>query len=120
MYQTILSDASVCKLLLRLDEDLIAEYERAQIAERSRRGKRCRAQQGLVNVLSGAPFGYRHVKKSDHVREPDAANPHVRFDERRGGDGPMEGLGERVGESSLAQSAPTFLQYRASRRLSNY
>ena len=46
-------------------QGMIAEYERAQIAERSRRGKRHRAQQGSVNVLSGAPFGYRYVKKSD-------------------------------------------------------
>jgi site-specific DNA recombinase len=47
-------------------QGMIAEYERAQIAERSRRGKRYRAQQGLVNVLSGAPYGYRYVKKSEH------------------------------------------------------
>src|SRR2546425_8336830 len=46
---------------------MIAEYERAQIAERSRRGKRHKAQQGVVNVLSGAPYGYRYVKKSDHA-----------------------------------------------------
>jgi site-specific DNA recombinase len=32
-------------------QGMIAEYERAQIAERSRRGKRHRAQQGTVNVL---------------------------------------------------------------------
>ena len=44
---------------------MIAEYERAQIAERSRRGKRHRAQQGSINVLSGAPYGYRYVRKSD-------------------------------------------------------
>ncbi len=47
-------------------QGMIAEYERAQIAERSRRGKRYRAQQGSVNVLSGAPFGYRYVKKGDN------------------------------------------------------
>jgi len=44
---------------------MIAEYERAQIAERCRRGKRHRAQQGSISVLSGAPYGYRYVKKSD-------------------------------------------------------
>jgi site-specific DNA recombinase len=43
----------------------IAEYEPAQIAERSRRGKRHRAQQGMVNVLSGAPYGYRYIRKSE-------------------------------------------------------
>lgn len=46
-------------------QGMIAEYERAQIAERSRRGKRHKAQQGVVNVLSGAPYGYHYVKKSD-------------------------------------------------------
>ena len=46
-------------------QGMIAEYERAQIAERSRRGKRHKAQQGVVSVLSGAPYGYRYVKKSD-------------------------------------------------------
>jgi site-specific DNA recombinase len=46
-------------------QGMIAEYERAQILERSRRGKRHRAQQGVVSVLSGAPYGYRYMKKSD-------------------------------------------------------
>lgn len=46
-------------------QGMIAEYERAQIAERSRRGKRYRARSGLVNVLSGAPYGYRYIKKSE-------------------------------------------------------
>jgi site-specific DNA recombinase len=46
-------------------QGIIAEYERAQILERSRRGKRHRAQQGSISVLSGAPYGYRYVKKSD-------------------------------------------------------
>jgi len=46
-------------------QGMIAEYERAQIAERSRRGKRHRAHQGSINVLSGAPYGYRYVKKTD-------------------------------------------------------
>src|SRR2546422_6398594 len=46
-------------------QGMIAEYERAQIAERSRRGKRHKARHGGVNVLSGAPYGYRYVRKSD-------------------------------------------------------
>ncbi len=46
-------------------QGMIAEYERAQIAERSRRGKRHRARNGSVNVLSGAPYGYRYIKKSE-------------------------------------------------------
>ena len=46
-------------------QGMIAEYERAQILERSRRGKRHRAQQGQVSVLSGAPYGYHYVRKSE-------------------------------------------------------
>jgi site-specific DNA recombinase len=48
-------------------QGMIAEYERAQILERSRRGKRHRARHGQVSVLSGAPYGYRYVRKSDDV-----------------------------------------------------
>ena len=51
------------QLLLQF-QGMIAEYERAQILERSRRGKRHRAQQGEVSVLSGAPYGYRYVRKT--------------------------------------------------------
>jgi site-specific DNA recombinase len=40
------------ELLLQF-QGMIAEYERAQIIERSRRGKRHRARLGSVNVLSG-------------------------------------------------------------------
>ena len=46
-------------------QGMIAEYERAQIAERTRRGKRHRAKAGVVNVLSGAPYGYRYTKRTD-------------------------------------------------------
>ncbi len=55
-----------------------AEYERAQIAERSRRGKRHRAKAGSVKVLSGAPYGYRYIRKTEtteayyQVLEPEA------------------------------------------------
>ena len=52
------------ELLLQF-QGMIAEYERAQIAERSRRGKRHRAKAGSVNVLSGAPYGYRYHKKTE-------------------------------------------------------
>jgi site-specific DNA recombinase len=52
------------ELLLQF-QGMIAEYERAQIIERSRRGKRHRAKTGSVSVLSGAPYGYQYVKKTD-------------------------------------------------------
>src|ERR1700722_8188261 len=45
-------------------QGMIAEYERAQILERSRRGKRHHARQGHINVLCGAPYGYRYVRKT--------------------------------------------------------
>ena len=53
--------------LLRQFQGMIAEYERAQIAERCRRGKLHRARAGAVSVLSGAPYGYRYVKKTEHA-----------------------------------------------------
>jgi site-specific DNA recombinase len=52
------------ELLLQF-QGMIAEYERAQIIERSRRGKRHRAKLGSVNVLSGAPYGYCYIKKTE-------------------------------------------------------
>lgn len=50
------------ELLLQM-QGMIAEYERAQMLERSRRGKRHKAQRGSVNVLGGAPYGYRYVTR---------------------------------------------------------
>ena len=44
---------------------MIAEYERAQILERSRRGKRHRARAGEISVLGGAPYGYRYIRKRE-------------------------------------------------------
>jgi site-specific DNA recombinase len=60
------SDSPEDALLVQF-QGMIAEYERAQIIERTRRGKTHRARQGTVNVLSGAPFGYRYVRRSEHA-----------------------------------------------------
>src|SRR6516165_12213950 len=49
-------------LLLQM-QGMIAEYERAKIMERSRRGKLHAARRGSVSVLCGAPYGYRYVSK---------------------------------------------------------
>src|SRR5262249_13285260 len=49
-------------LLLQM-QGMMAEYGRAKIMERSRRGKRHAAQAGLMSVLSAAPYGYRYVGK---------------------------------------------------------
>jgi site-specific DNA recombinase len=51
-------------LLLQV-QGMIAEYERAKIIERNRRGKRHAARSGSVNVLSGAPYGYHYVTKHE-------------------------------------------------------
>jgi site-specific DNA recombinase len=51
--------------LLRQVQGMIAEYERAKIMERCRRGKQYAARRGSVNVLSGAPYGYRYVGKHE-------------------------------------------------------
>jgi site-specific DNA recombinase len=51
-------------LLLQV-QGMVAEYERAKILERSRRGKRHAAQRGAVAVLSGAPYGYRYIGKAE-------------------------------------------------------
>ena len=52
------------ELLLQV-QGIMAEYERAKILERSRRGKRHGAHLGNVAVLSGAPFGYRYIRKDE-------------------------------------------------------
>ncbi len=51
--------------LLRQFQGMIAEYERAQIRERTRRGKLHRARTGHQAVMAGAPYGYRFIKKTD-------------------------------------------------------
>ena len=52
------------ELLLQV-QGMVAEYERARLAERSRRGKRYRAGCGAISALSAAPFGYRYIPKGD-------------------------------------------------------
>jgi site-specific DNA recombinase len=51
--------------LLRQFQGMIAEYERAQIRERTRRGKLHRARSGHQAVMAGAPYGYRFVRKTE-------------------------------------------------------
>src|SRR5919202_1275114 len=52
------------ELLLQV-QGMVAEYERAKILERSRRGKRHAAHAGVVSVLSAAPYGYRYIGKAE-------------------------------------------------------
>jgi len=45
-------------------QGMFAEYERAQITERTRRGKKHKAKNGSINVLTKASYGYRYIKDS--------------------------------------------------------
>lgn len=45
-------------------QGMIAEYERAKIMERSRRGKIYAANKGCISVMSAAPYGYRYINKN--------------------------------------------------------
>jgi site-specific DNA recombinase len=64
------SDNPEEQLLLQV-QGMMAEYERAKILERHRRGKLHAARHGSVNVLAHAPYGYRYV--SARVTEGHAA-----------------------------------------------
>src|SRR2546425_8764280 len=66
-------------LLLQV-QGMVAEYERAKILERSRRGKLHAARRGAVSVLGGAPYGYRYVGKYAGAGE---ARYEVVFEEAR-------------------------------------
>ena len=57
-----IGDTPEDNLLLQL-QGMFAEYERAKMLERSRRGKRHLAKAGAVSVLARAPFGYRYVSR---------------------------------------------------------
>lgn len=46
-------------------QGMMAEYARAKIVERPRRGTLPAARAGAVPVLSGAPYGYRYVPKDE-------------------------------------------------------
>jgi site-specific DNA recombinase len=47
-------------------QGMIAEYERAKIMERYRRGKLHKARSGAVSPLSGAPYGYLYIRRTDN------------------------------------------------------
>jgi len=67
------------ELLLQV-QGMVAEYERAKILERSRRGKNHAARRGSVNVLGGAPYGYRYLSARDSGGE---AEYHVFLEEAK-------------------------------------
>ena len=59
-----IGDSPEGDLLLQV-QGVIAEYERAKIRERIRRGKLHAARTGQVSVLGGAPYGYRYIRKHE-------------------------------------------------------
>jgi site-specific DNA recombinase len=56
------NDTPESQLLLQM-QGMIAEYERAKIIERNRRGRIYAAKKGSVSVLRAAPYGYRYIDK---------------------------------------------------------
>jgi site-specific DNA recombinase len=78
-------DSPEDQLLVQV-QGIIAEYERAKIIERCRRGKLYKAKKGSINPLSGAPYGYLYVKKMDgrdaryEILEEEARNVRQMFD----------------------------------------
>src|SRR5206468_2127053 len=51
-------------LLLQM-QGMMAEYERAKILERSRRGRLHAARVGRVSAIGKAPYGYRYISKAE-------------------------------------------------------
>lgn len=58
-----LPDSPETNMLIQM-QGMFAEYERAKIMERTRRGRRHAAHQGSVGVFGCAPYGYRYHPKS--------------------------------------------------------
>ena len=61
-----LPDSPETNMLLQM-QGMFAEYEREKILERSRRGTRHSASKGNVSVFSGAPYGYRYIRKTNRL-----------------------------------------------------
>lgn len=75
-----LNESPEDELLLQV-QGMLAEYERAKIMERSRRGKLHAAKHGCVSVLGGAPYGYRYTPKK--YSEDGIAHYEIVFEEAR-------------------------------------
>jgi site-specific DNA recombinase len=57
-----INDSPESNLLLQM-QGAIAEFERAKIMERNRRGKLYAAKRGSTNILAGAPYGYYYINR---------------------------------------------------------
>jgi len=91
-----IEDDPQAKLLVQV-QGVIAEYERAKITERNRRGKLYRARAGEI-VYWRVPYGYRRVPRSSdgpsrlEVYEPEAAVVRRIFDDYVVGGCPVRGI----------------------------
>jgi site-specific DNA recombinase len=92
--------------LLTEMQGVIAEYERAKIAERNRRGRLFRARSGEV-VHHKVPYGYRRVGRSRQapahleVFEPEAVVVRRIFDDYVGGGHSMRQIAWRLYEAAI-------------------
>ena len=59
-----LPDSPETQMLIQM-QGMFAEYERAKILERTRRGRRHAATKGKVSVFSRAPYGYTYFRKCE-------------------------------------------------------
>jgi DNA invertase Pin-like site-specific DNA recombinase len=96
-----IGDSPEDNLLLQL-QGMFAEYERAKLLERSRRGKRHRAAAGAISVLSRAPFGYRYIG-----REAGGGEARYDIDETRGPGGSADLRLGRAGAPDACRGMPT-------------
>jgi site-specific DNA recombinase len=87
--------------LLTQVQGVIAEYERAKIAERNRRGKLWRARAGEV-ITWKAPYGYRRIPRVGEIAahleiyEPEAAVVRRIFDDRVAGGHSVREIARRL------------------------
>ena len=101
-------DATPQGMLLRQILSVISEYERTQIAERSRRGKIHRARQGSLNMLTRAPYGYRLIRKTEtcgarfEIDETEAGVVRRIFDLYAGEGLKMHQIARRLDEEGLS------------------
>jgi site-specific DNA recombinase len=92
--------------LLTQVQGVIAEYERAKIAERNRRGKLWRARAGEV-ITWKAPYGYRRIPRVGDVAahletyEPEAAVVRRIFDDRVSGGHSIREIARRLNADGI-------------------
>jgi site-specific DNA recombinase len=101
-----LDDDPQARLLTQV-QGVIAEYERAKIAERNRRGKLWRARAGEV-ITWKAPYGYRRISRVGEVAahleiyEPEAAVVRRIFDDRVRGGQSIREIARRLNADGIA------------------